>query len=69
MSGAEGSELIMDAGEAAGYKYVVAPTNLEKADRPEGLIISNNVQIKELNIESVDMIQPNATAAMLRGVE
>lgn len=69
VSGAEGSELIMDAGEAAGYKYVVAPTNLEKADRPEGLIISNNVQIKELNIESVDMIHPNATAPMLHGVK
>lgn len=69
VSGAEGSELIMDAGETAGYKYVVAPTDLEKADRPEGLIISNNVQIKELNIESVNMIHQNATAPMLHGVK
>jgi hypothetical protein len=61
--GNEGDELIVDSAETAGYKYVTAPTDIEKSSRGAGLIISNNVQIKELNIESIQLIHPSAVVS------
>jgi hypothetical protein len=70
--GNEGDELIVDSAETAGYKYVTAPTDIEKSSRATGLIISNNVQIKELNIESIQLIHPTAavsTNTLLHGMK
>jgi hypothetical protein len=72
VDGNEGDEVIIvpvDAINTEGYIYVGSPTELEKGDRPEGLVLSNNIQIKELNIEAVNMIHSNATNSMLHGVK
>ena len=68
ISGNEGDEVIVTGNGATDYSYV-DPASADKNSRPEGLIISNNVQIKELNIEAVNLIHPNATSTMLHGVK
>lgn len=67
--GNEGDELITDG--AGGYTYVTSPTDLEKANRPETLVLSNNVKIKELNIDSILMQHPNAGSAdtLINGIK
>jgi hypothetical protein len=69
VTGNEGDELILNA-SLAGYEYVLAPTDLQKANRAEGLILSSNVQIKELNIESIQMIHPTGGSnTLLHGMK
>jgi hypothetical protein len=69
VTGNEGDELILNA-SLAGYEYVLAPTDLQKANRAEGLILSSNVQIKELNIESIQMIHPiGGSNTLLHGMK
>ena len=67
--GNEGDELITDG--AGGYTYVTSPTDLEKANRPETLVLSNNVKIKELNIDSILLQHPNAGSAdtLINGIK
>jgi|GEM_PF-2317069 len=60
ITGNAGDEVITTGKGAAEYSYVASPTALEKANRPETLVISNNLQIKELNIDSVQMQHHNA---------
>lgn len=67
-----GDEVITTGKGAAEYSYVANPTDLQKAKRPETLIISNNLQIKELNIDSVQMQHSNAIgspATMINGIK
>lgn len=58
--GIAGDEVITSGKGAAEYTYVTTPTDAQKANRPETLIISNNLQIKELNIDSIQMQHSNA---------
>ena len=69
ISGSAGDELIEDG--AGSYTYVTSPTDAQKANRPETLVLTNNVQIKELNIDSVLMKHPNAGTAdtMINGIK
>lgn len=69
VAGNAGDEVITDG--AGGYTYVTAPTDLQKADRPETLVLTNNVQIKELNIDAILMQHPNAASAdtMINGIK
>lgn len=68
ISGNEGDEVIVSGNGATEYTYV-DPATADKTNRPEGLILSSNIQIKELNIDAVNMIHPNATSTMLHGVK
>ena len=60
ITGNAGDEVITSGKGAAEYTYVTTPTDAQKANRPETLVISNNLQIKELNIDSVQMQHSNA---------
>jgi len=68
ISGNEGDEVIVSGNGATEYTYV-DPATADKTNRPEGLILSSNIQIKELNIDAVNMIHSNATSTMLHGVK
>ncbi len=63
ITGNKGDELITTGLGATEYTYVASPTALEKDARAEALILSNNVQIKELNIGSLQLLHPNAGGA------
>lgn len=63
ITGNAGEEVITSGKGAAEYSYVANPTAAQKANRPETLVISNNLQIKELNIDSVQMQHSNAVGA------
>lgn len=71
ITGNAGDEVITTGTGAADYTYVTSPDVTERANRPEALIISNNVQIKELNIDSVQMLHnPSGQSAnMLQGIK
>jgi acetyltransferase-like isoleucine patch superfamily enzyme len=68
ISGNKGDEVIVSGNGATEYTYV-DPATADKTNRPEGLILSSNIQIKELNIDAVNMIHSNATSTMLHGVK
>ena len=71
ISGNAGDELIISGSGITDYAYV-DPATADKTNRPEGLILSNNVLIKELNIESVQMLHPNAAGVpdtMIHGMK
>lgn len=68
-AGNAGDELIMNGSD---YDYVAVPSPAQKSNRPETLVLSNNVQIKELNIDAVQLQHSNALATpdtMLNGIK
>ena len=72
ITGNAGDEVITFGKGADKYTYVTTPTDAQKANRPETLVISNNLQIKELNIDSVQMQHSNAIgspATMINGIK
>jgi hypothetical protein len=60
--GNKGDELVSTGSGVLDYVYVGAPTAVDKTNRPTGLILTSNTRIKELNIESIQLIHPNALA-------
>lgn len=71
VAGNKGDEVIVSGSGATDYAYV-DPSIADKSSRPEGLILTNNIQIKELNIESVQMLHPNAAGVpdtMIHGMK
>ncbi|WP_228276974.1 DUF6160 family protein [Marinobacter sp. JSM 1782161] len=61
--GNRGDEKIMDAGAAAGYRYVASPSSEEQADRPLGFAVQAHSRFKELAIERIDLVHPAGGAA------
>lgn len=70
VNGSEGDELITD-GTGGSYTYITVPTDADKANRPDALVLTNNVQVKELNIDQVQMLHHSSgsTDTMLNGIK
>ncbi len=70
--GNKGDELISTGTGLTDYIYVANPDAANQANRPTGLIISSNTQIKELNAESIQLIHSSALATpatLIHGVK
>ncbi len=60
--GNKGDELISTGPGVTDYVYAPVPTTAQKANRPTALILTSNTRIKELNVESIQLIHPDALA-------
>ncbi len=71
ITGNAGDEVITSGKGAADYTYVANPDAAQRANRPEALILTNNVKIKELTIDSVQMQHgaSGSSANMLQGMK
>lgn len=71
ITGNEGDEVITSGTGATEYTYVANPDATERANRPETLVLSNHIQIKELNVDSVELIHGGSSTGqtMLQGMK
>lgn len=71
ITGNAGDEVITTGTGASDYTYVASPDASQRDNRPEALVISNNIKIKELNIDNVQMLHNSSgsSANMLQGIK
>ncbi|ENO14527.2 hypothetical protein J057_13857 [Marinobacter nanhaiticus D15-8W] len=61
--GDRGDEKIMDASAPLGYRYVAAPSESERANRPLGFAVQAHSRFMELSINNIDLVHPTGGAA------
>lgn len=71
VTGNEGEEVITSGLGATEYTYVANPDASQRANRPETLVLSNHIQIKELNVDNVELIHGGSATGqtMLQGMK